>query len=271
MGIGSFNNDFRAKVDVDRASLVDSLDEMDVDLAALLINFEYEVLTDIQDGRVSAVREHIKRYSALDYEKIYKGIGMGRSMLWDMKSYHTLFCGMVCRISLSKGMDRELALSMEKHYLNTMEKASDFDSALDIFSAMILDYAEKINEMSHLQYRSKAVLKSISYITSHLYEPLTLNSVAEAVGISPSYLSRRFTQETGMSIIDYIRDCKLDKAGIMLRNTDLPYLEISNMLGFSSQSFFIRKFKEYYGTTPQKYRKFGGGGDGGEERLDYRL
>lgn len=74
------------------------------------------------------------------------------------------------------------------------------------------------------------------------------------MGLSPSYLSRLFKQEVGISLSDYIREKKLDRAQNLLRFTDQSFAEIANILAFSSQSHFIQAFKSHTGMTPKKYR-----------------
>ena len=69
-----------------------------------------------------------------------------------------------------------------------------------------------------------------------------------------SHLSRLFNQNPGLSISDYIRKKKIEKAQNLLRFSDFTYVEIANYLSFSSQSHFIQTFEHYVGMTPKQYR-----------------
>ncbi len=66
--------------------------------------------------------------------------------------------------------------------------------------------------------------------------------------------SRLFKQETGISVSDYIREKKIEKAQNLLKFCNYSLVEITNYLSFSSQSHFIQLFKDYTGMTPKKYR-----------------
>ena len=78
--------------------------------------------------------------------------------------------------------------------------------------------------------------------------------LAEYTGLSESYLSRVFKQNLGISISDYIREKKIEKATHLLRYSDKSIIDIANYLSFSSQSHFIQTFENFTGMTPKKYR-----------------
>ena len=101
---------------------------------------------------------------------------------------------------------------------------------------------------------SKPVMQCVDYIYTHIKERITITTLAEYTGLSESYLSRVFKQNLGISISDYIREKKIEKATHLLRYSDKPIVDIANYLSFSSQSHFIQIFENYTGLTPKKYR-----------------
>ena len=101
---------------------------------------------------------------------------------------------------------------------------------------------------------SKPVTQCIDYIYAHIKERITIERLAEYTELSTSYLSRLFKQETGVSVSDYVREKKIEKAQHLLKFCDYSLIEIANYLSFSSQSHFIQLFKDFTGITPKKYR-----------------
>ena len=84
---------------------------------------------------------------------------------------------------------------------------------------------------------------------------LTLSELADMLGYSECYVSRKFRELSGMQFRDYLRYRKLAFALKELRDTEKGILEIALQYGFSSHEAFTRAFKEAYDTTPSQYRQ----------------
>lgn len=84
---------------------------------------------------------------------------------------------------------------------------------------------------------------------------LSLQEVADAVGISRTYFSRLFKDMTGEKYWDYLSRCRIEKAKELLLNTNLGQAQISEEVGYGSEFHFSRKFKEIVGMSPNKFRK----------------
>lgn len=86
-------------------------------------------------------------------------------------------------------------------------------------------------------------------------EAVTLKYLAQKLGYSEFYVSRKFKEISGMQFRDYLRYRKLAFALKQLRDTERGILDIALNYGFSSHEAFSRAFKEAYGITPSEYRK----------------
>ncbi|MBD5517616.1 MAG: helix-turn-helix transcriptional regulator [Lachnospiraceae bacterium] len=91
-------------------------------------------------------------------------------------------------------------------------------------------------------------------IKNHKDERLTLSSLAQRFGYSEFYISRKFTEISGMCFRDYLRHRTLAFALKEVRDSSKGFLEIALDYGFSSHEAFSRSFKEAYGMTPSEYR-----------------
>lgn len=94
----------------------------------------------------------------------------------------------------------------------------------------------------------------LSFLESNYQKPLQLKDIAQYVGINQQYLCRFFKETSGMSVMDYLLHIRLEKAKEKIRTSTLTILEIALECGFSSDNYFIRKFKELEGITPKKYQ-----------------
>lgn len=99
--------------------------------------------------------------------------------------------------------------------------------------------------------------RAIIFIETNLYEPLTVESVANAVSYSYYHFHRYFQAVMGETIGSYIRSRRLTQAAYDLIYSDRKILDIAVSLYFESAESFTRAFRKRYGITPTEYRKNG--------------
>lgn len=103
---------------------------------------------------------------------------------------------------------------------------------------------------SNSNKKSSIVNNALAYIHSNYAQPLTLETIGQQLGVSKSYLSRKFKSETECSIIDYINEFRCAKAKALIHSTNFSIEDISVMCGFSSQSYFSKTFRKINGYSP---------------------
>ncbi|MCR8846408.1 PocR ligand-binding domain-containing protein [Paenibacillus sp. SC116] len=109
---------------------------------------------------------------------------------------------------------------------------------------------------SHHKPCSNSMLQpAFDYMAAHRSTTIKLTEMADLCHLSPSYFSRMFTKETGESFSVFVPRQKMKWAKSMLETTDLSISQISNELGFSEPSYFIKTFKKFEQITPAAYRK----------------
>ena len=97
--------------------------------------------------------------------------------------------------------------------------------------------------------------KIIPYIERHYQNRITLEDLADRVHISKSYLTRRFRQYTGTTIITYLNKRRIEAAKVLLIETDCSAAEIAWQVGFESPKYFHRVFKKETAMSPSGFRK----------------
>ena len=155
----------------------------------------------------------------------------------------------------SEVCERDEIINQKNTYIKEMEKLLDVSEVGKLQLAAIYDFAERMARSRIPLDMTKDIYDSIQYISTHLNERISVESVAESIGKSRSYLSRKFKSELGFQISDYIMRRKLEEAKVLLSYTDKSLSEISEYLCFSSQPYFQNVFKKKYGVTPGEYRK----------------
>ena len=96
--------------------------------------------------------------------------------------------------------------------------------------------------------------RMMSYLYLHIEDKVNLTDMSNALNLSTGYMCQCFKDAVGMSIMNYNKKIKIERAQILLISTTDSVLEIATLLGFCDQSNFCKSFKQITGTSPSKYR-----------------
>lgn len=116
-----------------------------------------------------------------------------------------------------------------------------------------IELAVPLESQSGASNRQCAVAKR--YIDLHFKEALTLEQLAEQAHVNKYYLSHAFKREYGISPINYMISRRIKESKYLLEETDLSVSDISQLLGFSSLSYFSQVFHKSQGSSPMEYRQ----------------
>jgi YesN/AraC family two-component response regulator len=150
----------------------------------------------------------------------------------------------------------ELELDKSKVKLNlpNLVQIKTLDEVYQAISMFYEEICELVKKTRHT--KSTSILENtIEYINNNCFNPaLSVESAAEALSVSPSYLSRIFKEQSGSSFVDYVHLVRLAYAKKMLGQSDSNVALVSDAVGYNNVRNFIRVFKKYEGVTPTEYR-----------------
>jgi AraC family transcriptional regulator len=127
--------------------------------------------------------------------------------------------------------------------------------ALEVAAEFFFISPPKSELFCHRQQRlaSERVEKVVALLRQNLAEPLTLEEIGRAIGCSPFHLSRTFSTEAGMTIPQYLRQLRMERAAELLRSGRFNVTEAALEVGYSSLSHFSQVFHETFGCCPGLY------------------
>lgn len=212
---------------------------------------EYTFYRAVQTGNMEYVMESVANNG---FDNLAgKGV-LSKNPLTNIKYHFIVTTAMITRSCVMAGMVQEQAFRLSDFYILKMDDCKSIDEVCNLHREMVIDYTERMRDYQKNKSISKSIIKTTEYIYNHIHDRITLEDISENVLLSPSHLSRLFKKEMGISISDYIRSQKIERAKNLLRYSDYSYIDIANYLSFASQSHFIKTFDEYVGITPKKYR-----------------
>ena len=212
---------------------------------------EYSFYTAVKTGDMEAVLQNCNADSFSHLE----GTGvLSRNPVTNLKYHFVVTAAMITRYCIDGGMEPEQAYRLSDFYILKMDSCTTIQQISSLHHVMAKDFTGKMALQKKSSVLSKPVMQCVDYIYSHIKERITIEDLAAHTGLSTSYLSRVFKQNLGVSISDYIREKKIEKATHLLRYSDKAIIDIANYLAFSSQSHFIQVFENFTGMTPKKYR-----------------
>lgn len=150
----------------------------------------------------------------------------------------------------------ELDGTREK-YITKLQNARDNQELLDVIHEVFRTLID-VQKKRQKSKKEGSIEQAKLYIEQHFEDPMIgLYSIAEALGISNTYLSTSFKKRYGLGIVQYINQLRIEKAKKMIVSTDYSIKEIAFRVGFTSDMTFIRVFKQFENMTPGKYKKDG--------------
>ena len=152
-------------------------------------------------------------------------------------------------------MSPEESYTLSDFYIMKTDKCRTEAEIRRVHLEMIEDYTGKMRRIKLNGAYSRQIVHGVDYIITHLHSRILLEDAAKHLDISPAYLSRLFKKETGMTFSDFVNKQKIEEAAALLLYTEYSDTQISTLLAFSSQSYFIKVFRKYMGTTPKQYKK----------------
>lgn len=141
--------------------------------------------------------------------------------------------------SLSAGSDRRVLAPLRLQEL--------------VYRVLQSDLRGRLLNLAADEEMANPVAAALDYIPVHLAEPLTVETLAAQVCLSPSAFSRAFREVTGRSPYQYVKEARLDRARQLLDDGRLGIAHVAHSVGYTSVSHFIKGFRARFGVTPGDY------------------
>lgn len=171
-----------------------------------------------------------------------------------MKNVVLVCITLFSRAAIEGGLAPEISYTLTDHYFQSVEACGSMAELMEISHTMQEDFIQRVHRCQQNTSLSKSIHTCREYIRLHLEDELSLASLAQMLGYSEYYLSKKFKKETGQTLKEYIRRERIERAKYLLKTTQLGVQDIGDRLRFCSQSYFADTFRKVEGISPSEYR-----------------
>lgn len=229
----------------------------DLEVSKRLQNFSFhhdpllekKLFNGIKEGNVEEVRKNV---NIVPEEEL--GVLSKSSYIRSKKNLAITSITVATRAAIDGGLHPEIAYTLSDIFIQRVEELNELKSIAALLENSLCTFAERVSKVREQRY-SRTVATCQNYIFSRLYQEITLEELAQAVKLNPNYLSVLFKKEVGISVSEYIQECRIEEAKNLLLNTSSPISEICSWLNFTDQSYFTKVFKKYTGVTPKQFKE----------------
>lgn len=136
-------------------------------------------------------------------------------------------------------------------WLEQLVHADSFADQLEHVHPMIEQLADQPKAGAH---QNQAVEKAVAYMKANYNQPINLVSISENVHMNPAYFSVMFKKKSGIGVIEYLTEVRMEQARKLLVETDMKTYQIAEAVGYHDPAYFSNIFKRLNGLTPHEYR-----------------
>lgn len=209
-------------------------------------------LLEIQTNATALVKEvwMMNEQSAIDIIIEYNNLLTKQSLPLDKHIERMEEIFMLVEAELMKRSKGKIMESVKKKWMPTDEDA--LYEMIHENTVCLIREVKKIRSLGQL----KQINEGLAYIQLHFAdEKLALSQVAKKVGLSDSYFSKCFKEDTGLSFSDYVIQLRMEEAKKLIETTEKKTYEVALSVGYSDYPHFSKYFKKYFGISPIEYKK----------------
>ena len=208
-----------------------------------------ELFSKIENGDINYAEALNNAISKASYGEARYATPMDKT-----NSYAIKFITLSVEAAIRGGLAPVIAYSVGDNYETAVAEAKTTAEKKHVLDSMFIDFVNRVHHIKARSNVSKPIRTCCDYIDLHIYEQISLEEMGKVVGYTKYYLSRKFKQEMGVSIWDYINECKVEQAKILLSDPTLTIQDVSDKLNYCSRSYFSEVFQSCTGMWPSNYR-----------------
>lgn len=203
----------------------------------------------IEEGNLSAIEEWYSTNPLLHFSTT-----ITKDPFRDAVDCFIMMTSLYAKAASRGGLDRKYTFQLQLNAITAAEQMTSTEEILKLQTDLAFELTREVAAIKKNESYSKVVQNAIQIINRDIYGNINTQDIAKELFVSRGHLSKKFHQETGYTLNDFILCVKIREAKKLLLHSPMSLDEISRKLGFSTQSYFTKVFREATGSTPRHYR-----------------
>jgi two-component system, response regulator YesN len=207
---------------------------------------EKELLVQVKTGNVPAAKGVLN--DLLGYVLFCEG-----GQITTMKNRALELATLLSRVAIEGGAVTDSIFHLNNRFIAALQEVENMEALCYQLQEIVEAFMGNMFLFGK-QSGSEAVRRAMRYIAQHFADPLSLESVAEQVRLSPVYFSGLFRRTAGTGFTEYLNQARIEEGKRLLTSTDYSIVDIAVAVGYADQSYFSKVFKKHTGLSPRLYR-----------------
>ena len=173
---------------------------------------------------------------------------------FDMYRVHMLeYLMFLSYIASKNNTAPEQIFGMNYSSLNLLREITNIEQLRDWFDSVLKHFLDCVFAQSQVKHVN-IIYNAIQYVQKNYNQKIYLEDVAGMIYLNPSYFSRVFKDEMGVTFHSYLTNYRIEMSKKLLLDPSIPILSVASLVGFDDQSYFTKVFKRKNGVTPKVFR-----------------
>ena len=201
---------------------------------------------DVRAGLLAAMR-------AGDADAIRRLVRAAFSQLNGAPSLYNLET-LLSEVLVTDGLYLNTPLGKEEHIIfRVQELINNYNDCQAIEEWCVQQLCSHLSAAPRRKLESQMVFSTMDLVRKHYADPeLNLPAIARQLGYTPNYISTVFKRNTGLSVVQYVTQCRMEAARKLLSDQGMPVSQVYQQVGYSNPFYFSKRFRQFYGCSPSE-------------------
>ena len=187
-------------------------------------------------------------------QEIYQGLLKQMVSLNEVKGFNFEFISFLKKVQREHAFNEQDLFGAERSPYEAINLMETVEEVQHFLRDVMIRLSEMLRNLSSSRGYRKEITNAIDYMMENYASDLSLEIMASYINMNSTYFSNLFKKETKENFVTFLQKMRVEKAKILLRNSEDKVYDIAIQVGIGNYHYFCKTFKQVSGVTPVQYR-----------------